>query len=336
MAATIKDVAAKAGTSTATVSKVMNGSYSISQATIDRVNEAIKELDYHPNMRARNFVKQATRTIIFVATIDKNAGFDNPHMFEIMSGLEHVLSEHNYSLIMRSINQENVCEYIKSSSDMGIADGFVIHASVLSEELDKLVYTENIPHIVIGNPDFISHLSWIDIDNRLAGEMAAKHLLEQGYQSLAFVGGTERDKISMHRLTGVKSILDEHDIIIPKSYVQCGESECDSGYKMTCEILDNSKRPDAIICANNYIAYGCMNALRDNSIKCPQEIGVVTFDDFPFSRVLKPKLTVVNIDVYDMGIQAGKYIIQKIRKPNLHVQSFITFPELIERESSIR
>lgn len=334
MTATIKDVAKKAGTSTATVSKVMNGSYSISQATIDKVMQAMKELNYHPNLRAKNFAKQSTKTVIFVTSIGKEAGFSNPHMFEIMCGLEHALSEKGYALIVKNISEEKACEYIKNAVETKQVDGFVIHASVISVKLDELIFQMSIPHLVIGNPNFSSHFCWIDIDNKLAGELAAKHLLEKGYQSLAFIGGREEDKISMHRLQGVLSVLNEHDVIVPKNYVQHGESDCDSGYAMTELVLNQSEKPDAIICANNYIAYGCVSALHDKEIQIPNEIGVVTFDDYPFSKILKPMLTVIDIDVFDMGVQAGKYILQKIRKPNLYVQSYITFPTLIIREST--
>ena len=113
-----------------------------------------------------------------------------------------------------------------------------------------------------------------------------------------------------------------------------GESVCDSGYRMTMQILENRRRPDALVCADNYIAYGCVNALHDRGILIPEEMKVITFDDFPFSQILKPMLSVVNIDVYDMGVQAGKYILQKINRPNLYVQSHITFPTLIIREST--
>lgn len=334
MTATIKDVAKKAGTSTATVSKVMNGSYSISQATIDKVMQAMEELNYHPNLRAKNFAKQSTKTVIFVTSIGKEAGFSNPHMFEIMCGLEHALSEKGYALIVKNISEEKACEYIKNAVETKQVDGFVIHASVISVKLDELIFQMSIPHLVIGNPNFSSHFCWIDIDNKLAGELAAKHLLEKGYQSLAFIGGREEDKISMHRLQGVLSVLNEHDVIVPKNYVQHGESDCDSGYAMTELVLNQSEKPDAIICANNYIAYGCVSALHDKEIQIPNEIGVVTFDDYPFSKILKPMLTVIDIDVFDMGVQAGKYILQKIRKPNLYVQSYITFPTLIIREST--
>lgn len=92
--------------------------------------------------------------------------------------------------------------------------------------------------------------------------------------------------------------------------------------------------PDAIICANNYIAYGCVNALGKHQIKIPDDMGILTFDDYPFSRILEPKLTVVNIDVYDMGMQAGKLILNKIKKPNLQIQFFCTLPSITARAST--
>lgn len=334
MATTIKDVAKLAKTSTATVSKVINGSYSISEATVNRVQQAMKELNYHKNSRAVNFAKQATRTIMFASSIEKGCGFTNPHMFEMMFGLESTLSSKNYALMIKNIAKERACAYIKEMIDTRMVDGVVIHASIISKELDELIYNENIPHLVIGTPDFSNHFCWIDVDNKLAGEIAAKYLLEKGYQSIAFIGGKDEDKISMHRLEGVLNVLKEHDVIIPNNYIQHGESIQTSGYLMTKNVIQTKNRLDAIICANNYIAYGCMNALHDYKITIPKEVAVLTFDDYPFSRLLKPNLTVVDIDVFDVGVQAGRYMLQKIKKPNLSVQSYITLPILMVREST--
>ena len=98
--------------------------------------------------------------------------------------------------------------------------------------------------------------------------------------------------------------------------------------------MQSRNLPDAIICANNYIAYGCVNALNAHHMKIPEDMGVLTFDDYPFSQILKPKLTVINIDVYDMGMQAGKLILNKMKKPNLQVQFYCTLPSVTEREST--
>lgn len=335
MAATIKDVAKLAGVSTATVSKVMNGSYSISQDTIDKVNKVMKELNYHPNLRARNFARQSTKQVLFLTTLGENAGFSNPHMFEILSGLEHALGNKGYLLGVKSITPEEAPEFVKEVFDSKMVDGVVIHASVISRPLDEFIKYKEIPHIVLGQPSFASHFCWLDIDNKLAGEMAANYLLRCGYQSLAFIGGTDEDKISAHRLEGVLSVLKEYDVIVPRHHLQYGESDCDSGFSMTEQLLQNPNRPDAIICANNYIAYGCVNALRENKIRIPEDMGILTFDDFPFSQVLEPKLTVVNIDVYDMGIQAGKLILNKMKKPNLQIQFYCTLPSITVRGSTV-
>lgn len=334
MAVTIRDVAKLAGTSTATVSKVLNGSYSISQKTIDNVHRAMEELNYHPNLRARNFARQSTRQVLFLTMLGKNASFSNPHMFEIMSGLEWTLGNKGYLLCVKNITPEEAPEFVKEVFDSKMADGVVIHASVISRQLDELIKYKEIPHIVLGQPDFASHFCWLDIDNKLAGEMAANYLLQCGYQSLSFIGGTEKDKISAHRLAGVLSVLKEYDVIVPRHHLQYGESDCESGFRMTQSLLQNQNLPDAIICANNYIAYGCVNALKENNIKIPQDMGVLTFDDYPFSQILNPQLTVVNIDVYDMGTQAGKLIINKMKKPNLQIQFYCTLPSITKREST--
>lgn len=336
MAATIKDVAKMAGVSTATVSKVMNGSYSISQTTVDRVRRVMEELNYHPNLRARNFARQSTRQVLFLTTLGEGAGFSNPHMFEIMSGLECALGKKGYLLGVKNILPGEAPDFVREVFDSKMVDGVVIHASVISKELDELIKYKEIPHIVLGLPNFSSHFCWLDIDNKLAGEMAANYLLQCGYQSLAFIGGTDEDKISAHRLAGVLSVLQEYDVIVPRHHLQYGESDCDSGFRMAGQLLENPNLPDAIICANNYIAYGCVNALKENKIGIPEDMGVLTFDDYPFSRILEPKLTVVNIDVYDMGMQAGKLILNKMKKPNLQIQFYCTLPSITERDSTKR
>ncbi|MFR2147291.1 MAG: LacI family DNA-binding transcriptional regulator [Waltera sp.] len=204
MGATIKDVAKLAGTSTATVSKVMNGSYSISQETADKVQLWRSWIIIES--AGENFARQSARTIIFVAELGKGTGFANPQMFEILCGLEEVLAQKDYTLVVRNIAAGDCAEFIRNAADTKQADGFVIHASVISQALDELLFTHEIPHIVIGNPNFNSHFCWLDIDNRLAGELAAKHLLERGCQSVAFIGGKPEDQISARRLDGVLTV----------------------------------------------------------------------------------------------------------------------------------
>ena len=98
----------------------------------------------------------------------------------------------------------------------------------------------------------------------------------------------------------------------------------------------HGKLPDAIICANNYIAMGCVDALCRKNIRIPQDIGIVAFDDYPLSQVIEPQLTIVDINVRDLGRQAGKLIIDIIKHPNKQIQTYVTTSNIVERKSTRR
>lgn len=334
MAVTIKDVANKAGVSTTTVSKVINHVPSISEATVTRINQIMKEMNYHPNLSAQNFARQSTRNIIFLTNLERNTAFTNPHMFEIMSGLQSVLNSKNYSLGILSLNPSDEQEALDRIIAQNSADGIVVHASVITREMSQRILKAGFPHMIIGCPNFESQLCWIDNNNYLCGEIAANHLLDQGYRRLSFIGGQEGDMISTRRLQGAVTAMTDRKLELSDQWIKRGESTKLDGWRIMNEILEDKELPDAVICANNHIALGVMKSLHEHSMRIPEDIGVITFDDYPFSQITDPMLTVVNIDVYDVGIQAGKLILSKIKKPNFQVQSYTTLPNLIAREST--
>jgi len=334
LAITIKDIAREAGVSTATVSKVINHVSTISDATAERINHIMKELNYHPNLRAQNFARKSTHNIVFITNLERNSAFKNPHMFEIMSGLQSTLMAKNYNLSILSVNPENQLDMIDQIIAEKSVDGMVIHVSVVTKEMSLHILKANFPHIIIGCPNFESQLCWIDNNNYLSGEIAANHLLEQGYKKVSYVGGRENDLISTHRLQGAITALTDKKIEIKENYIERGESTRQEGYKMMQNILSQNPLPDSVICANNPLALGVYKSIEEHHLKIPREIGVITFDDYPFSQITDPMMTVVNIDVYDVGVQAGKLILSKIKRPNLQVQSYTTLPNLIVRKST--
>lgn len=334
MIVTIKDVARKAGVSTATVSKVINKVPSISEATVERINSIMKEMNYHPNLRAQNFARKSTRNILFITKLERNTAFINPHMFEIMSGLQYSLNHKNYTLSILSVNDDEEHEVIDRVMTQNSADGLVIHASVITKEMSGRILKAGFPHIIIGCPNFESQLCWIDNNNYLCGEIAANHLIDQGFHKIAYIGGEDKDMITQHRLQGAITALADKKLRFDEEFIRRGDSTKQEGYRMMEEILSLQRCPEAVICANNYIALGVVKSIHDRGLRIPEDIAVITFDDYPFSRITDPMLTVVNIDVYDVGVQAGKLILSKIKKPNLQVQSYTTLPTLIVREST--
>lgn len=329
MAVTIKDVAKKAGVSTATVSKILNNSPTISDATADRVKAIIKELDYHPNRRAQNFARQSTRTILFVAGFGKGDAFKNPHVFESMVGLQSTLMKKNYLLSIVSVTKENCMDILGGIISQKSVDGIVLHISVVTKALEKVIIKEQFPHIVIGCPEYRSKLCWIDNNNILSGEMAASYLLENGYKKIGFIGGLKNDIGSTNRLQGINNLLEQKKIEANQDFFILDQSSIENGTNMMKKLLSLETRPDAVICANNYLALGALNELQSQSIDVPNDMGLITFDAYPFSKITNPKLTTIDIDVYDLGKQAGEIILRKIKKPNLYMQSYTTLANLI-------
>ncbi|MDF2984749.1 MAG: alanine racemase [Eubacterium sp.] len=332
MSITIKDVAREAEVSISTVSKVINKSPTISQATVDRVNEVMKKLDYYPNQSASNFARQSTRNIVFLTRLERDVAFSNPHMFEIMCGAQKALSEKNYNLSLMSINtDQEEMDLIKKIIAQKSADGIILHGSVINRDLPSLLVNTNFPHLIIGKPEFESQLCWIDTNNHLSGEIAAGHLLECGYKKIAFIGGSENDMISMHRLQGFQCVMEQKNIEYERDFISFGFSTKDSGYAQMNQLLDSLVKPEAVICENNSIALGVVKSINEHGLSIPGDIAVITFDEYPFSHIIEPIPTVVNINVFDMGIQAGSTLIRKIKNPSLQVQSYTTLPELIVR-----
>lgn len=335
MGVTIQEVAKAAGTSVSTVSKVLNGHYSISQATADRVNAIIRELNYYPSTSAQNFAKGTTKCVAVLTDLSPNTAFGNPHMFEIISGLEETLCKKGYRLYLRGVEAENAYEVAEELIARKSVDALAIHISVMSHPLSALLTKLRFPHLVLGMPNFESQVCWIDNNNVYSGTMAADFLLSRGYRKIAFIGGQYYDLGSTLRLQGVKQGLAEGGYPLDDQFVWLGESTRADGYRMTGKLLDEKTLPDAILCANNYIAMGCVAAIQERGLVIPRDMGVMAFDDYPFSRFTEPQLTVVDIDVRNMGRQAAKFLLDIIKHPNTQVQTYVTTSNILQRQSTM-
>ena len=334
MGVTIKDVAEAAGVSISTVSKVLNGHYSISEKTAERVRGIMREMNYYPNANAQSFASGSNHTVVLLANLAPNAAFQNPHMFEIIAGLEEALCKRGYRLILRGTDATSACGIAEEIISRRSADAIAVHVGVMSHPLAAVLTRLQFPHIVLGAPDFDSQVCWIDNSNTYSGTVAASFLLSRGYQRLAFIGGKSYDLGSALRLQGVKQGLSNAGAKLEDQYIWLGESTRADGFRMVENLLSQKELPDAIICANNYIALGCVDAVTKKGLRIPKDIGVMAFDNFPFSQIIEPPLTVVDINVRDMGAQAAKFLTDIMRHPNTQIQTYITTSDVIVRGST--
>ena len=334
MGVSIKDVADKAGVSISTVSKALNDKFSVSQATADRIRAAAKDLGYVPNPRARSFATKETRQIVFVADIPKDTAFSNPHIFEIIMGLQHSVSEKGFSLVVESVEKKNALDHMEKLYRGNMADAFAVHASIITKRLESLIVKSSLPHLIIGEPDFQSTLSWIDTDNTLSGSIAIRYLLSKDYYPICFVGGKTDDMISSHRFEGAERELRRNNLSFGEGYVLSTSSTIVSGTNAAKKILKMEKRPRAVLCANSVISFGLREELRREGVRIPKDIAVMTFDRYPFSDFTEPRITSVDMNMYEIGEEAGSILIKNLAHPNLRIQAFTSEPCIFERETT--
>lgn len=329
MSVTIRDVAKEAGVSTSTVSKVLNNWSTISPETRARVHEAIQKLHYAPNARAVSFAKGAAKNILFLSSLKKEEAYHNPHMFDILCGVQKELSLHGYTLMLTDIPADVSPEtFLTDQISRKIADGILIHGSCNIPNMSRILLETQFPHIYIGHPNRRSNLCWIDTNHGLAGQFAAQHMIECHYEKNAFIAERRTDDISMRRLNGFLGGMYDYGYRVPEEYICYTNSTREDAYLQSVKLLTLPDPPRAIICENNLLALSLCKAIQEKHLRVPDDVAFLTFDTHPYSALIEPIPTIIDIDVYDLGVQAAAMLLRKLENPSLLVQSYTTLPVL--------
>lgn len=321
----ISDVAKEAGVSPSTVSKVINNWSTISPATKEKVHDAINKLGYVPNQQAASFARGSTKNIIFLSSFEKESAYTNPHMYDILCGARNRLSNSGYNVTIDSI-PENISadKYMTQLIGSRTCDGILIHGSGYSTKMAKPLLLNQFPHMIIGSLDRCS-VSWIDTDNTLAGQFAASVIIKKDYSRVAYIGNRQ-GIISAQRLNGFLGGMYDYGYRIPDEYMGISEVDIDAAEKATLKILALKVLPEVIVCENNIIALGASRAIKSQGLHMPDDITLVTFDSFPYSKLIDPTPTVIDIDMYDLGSQAAEMLLRKIDNPALLIQTHTALP----------
>ncbi|MBZ4647362.1 MAG: LacI family transcriptional regulator [Clostridia bacterium] len=335
MAVTIKDVAKMAGVSTSTVSRVLNNSPLISPETVIRVKKAMQELNYFPNSMARSFANQSTYTIALIVDIDNSKAFANPFFYQVQYGIEKVLCKRGYYLMIA--NEKTMIDREAALSKFVFekrVDGIILPASLLKKSFVKKMEEQKFPFVVLGEPNFHFDVNWVDIDNQMAGKVAANHLIDNGYRKIAFIAGSFEDKFNRHRLDGYKKALEEHNMELNEELISEGGCTKEDGYRLMKNLIETKDFLDAVIFTNNIAAFGALTAIKEKGYKIPEEFGLVSFDNYPVAEFSDPKMTTVDIDVVDLGMQAATMLLKEIETPSTSKQHSLLSVELVSRGTS--
>jgi DNA-binding LacI/PurR family transcriptional regulator len=335
MAITIKDVAKLANVAPSTVSRVIADNPRISEDTKERVREAMKELGYHPNFNARSLANQSTQAIGLVMPSSADKVFQNPFFPEVLRGISTMAHEKDYALYMSTGETED--EIFKGVVKMvqgKRVDGIVLLYSRIDDVVISYLEENKFPFTVIGKPfkdaDAITH---VDNDNYKASKEVTEYLIGLGHERIAFVGGSLNLVVTVDRLLGYEKALRNSKIDYRDEYIVQEEFLEKGGQVAVKELLALSVPPTALVVTDDIMALGVLNTLSEMGISVPGDISVVGFNNSMYAEVSRPPLTSVEINTFDLGSMAAKYLIELIENPIGRVRRIIIPHKIVKRQS---
>ncbi|MCZ8520753.1 MULTISPECIES: LacI family DNA-binding transcriptional regulator [Paenibacillus] len=330
---TINDIARAANVAKSTVSKVMNDAPTVSPDTKRRVRAIMKQMNYTPSSIATQLARRSSSTIGLLVDLSRKADFLNHFFYTIIGGIENVAGPLHYELTISNIQSAGEDNFMNRLVRGRKVDGLIMEKSILTrEQLEELIALQ-FPFVSIGAIADAPDVSSVDIDNKLGAQMLTEHLLGQGCRRLAFLGGDPSDSIFESRRSGFAGSLEQHGL---QGSVACGEGTVPEGYRLMRERLASGEIPDGVVCISNYIAFGVLQAVQERGLRIPEDICIVTFDDYPLAPYTTPPLTCLLLDTFELGAEAASMLMERMDGSPCPVENRLITPTLIPRQSSLR
>jgi DNA-binding LacI/PurR family transcriptional regulator len=333
---TMSSIAALAGVSSATVSRVFdpNKEKLVKSRTKEKILKIVEKEGFYPNLQARYLAGIPVNAIGIV--LPHSSFFVNSYYItENIRGIteqaegagyyimffatKQLLSEFNYKKIYRSKT----------------AGGFILMNTGRNErdtilELDR----QKIPFVVINNYFKGTSLNYVDADNIIGAYQAVKYLLSKGHTRIACIRGHIGSRNADDRVKGYMQALSENHITVPGDYVPVGNFNEEMGKEAALMLLQLRERPTAIFASNDEMALGAINAITGQGLKIPEDIAIIGYDDSRIASIITPSLSSVSQPVYDMGVEATRILIERMKNPDMPPVRKIFPTRLVIRKSS--
>lgn len=335
MAVTIKDVAKQANVAPSTVSRVIADSSRISEDTKQKVRNAMKQLGYHPNLNARSLASQSTQLIGLVMPSSSDVVFQNPFFPTVLQGISEGAHEKKYALHMTTGKSEKeTLEGVVNMVQGKRVDGMILLNSKVEDNIITYLKERDFPFVLIGKPyKNAEQITHVDNDNFRAMKEATEYLLKHGHRKIAFIGGSLDLMVTVERFLGYERAMSNANITLRNEYVINEEFLIEGGQEAVRKLMSVTHPPTAIIVADDFMALGVLNTLDELGIRVPEDISIVSFNNVLLAEMAKPPLTSVDINIFELGYQASKNLIQMIENNSEPVKRIIIPHKLIERFS---
>ncbi len=315
MAVTIKDVASAAGVAPSTVSRVIADHPRISPATKKRVKKAMKEMGYHPNVNARSLANRSTQAIGVVMSSSADKALQNPFFPEVLRGISAIAHSLDYSMLLSTGGtDEEMLEGVERMVHGNRVDGIILLYSQINDPVMNFLLEKEFPFTMIGKPfDRVDEITHVDNDNIRGGKEITNHLIELGHDRIAFIGGSTDLVVTLDRLKGYQVALQEAGLPIREDYRVHTEFLKSGGRDAVHQLFSLENPPTGIVIADDLMTIGVINMLEEFGMLVPEDISIVSFNNVYLAEVTRPPLTTVDIHIYELGSQAAKCLIEKVR-----------------------
>lgn len=332
----IRDVAKRAGVSTATVSRALSNPELLTEATRETVFRAIRSTGYRVNRAARNLrTRQAGAVLVLVPNLG------NPFFSQILAGISEIFGESDLSVLIADTKDhatagKRVVDYFLDSQ----IDGMICLDGALSDEEIRQFEENGVNGRIVFACEWKhgSSLPSVRSDNNQGARLAVRHLYELGHRKIAHVTGPQDNVLTHVRREGMLAERAELGLPVRDEWIIRGDFSLESGRSAAERVLSMEDRPTAIFCASDQVAYGLISTLRMHGMRVPEDVSVVGFDDIELSEFYVPALTTVRQDRHALGTSAARLLLECIHADgaisNKHSGPVMIDVNLVVRQSA--
>ncbi|MBK0096695.1 ribose operon transcriptional repressor RbsR [Erwinia sp. S63] len=326
----MKDVARLAGVSTSTVSHVINNNRFVSEQVREKVEQAIRELNYAPSALARSLKINQTRTIGMLLTASSN-----PFYSEVVRGVENSCYERGYSLILCNTegDEERMNRSLETLMQKRVDGLLMMCTETHLPSAEILNRYPSVPMVMMDWAPFEGRGDIIQDNALLGGELATQHLIDRGYTRIACIAGPQDKTPARLRLEGFHKAMASSGLSVLPGYVVDGDFEFQGGFNAMNQLLTLELLPEAVFTSNDAMAVGVYHALFQAGLRVPQDIAVMGYDNIELARYLTPPLSTIHQPKDELGELAIDTLIHRMSDPDACQQTLVLTPELVERGS---
>lgn len=301
--ATLKDIAKAAQVSVTTVSNVVNGKSNVSAETRERILQICKEMNFHLNIHARNLKTGTTNTVMFVFS-----DFQRSFYLRIINGINDCLQMQNISMIVGT--HTSVESFLRNGS----VDGAIVLDKKVKDQQILDAANENLPIVMMDRVLPSPYVGSVVTDNMASMAELTEHMISRGYKRFHYVGGVLHTPDHIERYDAFRKALARHQIpFAPSQYFQ-GDYSIKSGGRVAGLMIAGGNLPDVVICANDNMAIGVLNAFHEAGVQVPGQVAISGFDGDPHVEVPKGFLTTMTIPRYETGYLAAETMVAMIHQ----------------------